>query len=113
MTLHLNSIVPSVNTLHEIINASMATKYSCALVPDRFSLNFSQPKQCVLIKKSGMIGVGIFVNEKKNSIDIDGIVPNQVLDRVVFGNYFTRLLLLGQFKKLEKEVAGLLIEKLQ
>jgi len=113
MTLQMNQILPSVDTLHELVKQSLDDKYACALIADRFTLNFSWPKQCVLIKKSAIIGVGLFVNEEKNSIDIDGVVPNKILDRVVFGNYFTRLMLLGQFKKLEKEVAGILIEKLQ
>ncbi len=32
--------------------------------------------------------------EKKNILDVDGIVPNMVLDRTVFGNFVTRLALL-------------------
>jgi hypothetical protein len=115
MTLHLNQnqIVPSVKTLHDMVKDTLSAKYTCAVIPDRFTLSFSQPKQCVLIKKSIIIGVGVFVNEKANSIDVDGIVPNQILDRVVFGNYVTRLLLLPNFKKMEKEVADLLKAKLQ
>ncbi len=40
------------------------------------------------------MGVGVFVNEKKNIVDIDGIVPNMVLEKTIFGNFITRLLLL-------------------
>ena len=112
MTLKLNSAVPTINELHDIIKKNLDGKYSCDIVHDRWSVNFSGPKQCVLIKKSGMIGVGIFVNEKKNIVDVDGIVPNMVLDRVVFGNYITRLLLVSSFNKLEAEVAQVLNTKL-
>lgn len=112
MTLQLNQAVPSVNELHTIIQQHLQGKYACDVVHDRWSVNFSGPKQCVLIKKSGMIGVGIFVNEKKNIVDVDGIVPNQILDRVVFGNFITRLLLLSTWNKMEAEIAEVLNKKL-
>lgn len=112
MTLQLSGATPSVNELHTIIKKHLDGKYTCDLVHDRWSLNFSGPKKCVLIKKSGMIGVGVFVNEKKNIVDVDGIVPNQILDRVVFGNFITRLLLVSSWNKLEAEVANVLNEKL-
>jgi hypothetical protein len=113
MTLQLNQIVPSITILHEMVKDTLHSKYKCELIHDRFSINFSHPKKCVLIKKSAIIGVGIFVNEKKNTIDVDGIVPNQILDRVVFGNYITRLLLLRPWKLLEGEVTKILAAKLQ
>jgi uroporphyrinogen-III decarboxylase len=111
MTLQLNTTAPTINELHELIKKNLDGKYTCDVVHDRWSVNFSGPKKCVLIKKSGMIGVGVFVNEKKNIVDVDGIVPNQVLDRVVFGNFVTRLLLVSSWNKLEKEVAQVLNAK--
>lgn len=108
MTLHVNNYLPSLEELHEHFKKQLEGKYNCALVPDRFSLTFTGPQKCVLIQKSLLIGVGIVVNKGTNSIDIDGIVPNPVLDRIVFGNFLTRLLLIKPWKKLEKEVARVL-----
>ena len=112
MNLQLTNTVPSINELHEMIKTNLERKYACDVVNDRWTLNFSGPKKCVLIKKSGMVGVCVCVNEKKKVVDIDGIVPNQILEKVVFGNYLTRLLLMPSFKKLEAEVKNALKEEL-
>ena len=104
MTLQFNNTVPTINELYDLIKKNIGSKYQCDLVHDRWNINFSAPKQCIMIKKSHAVGIGIFVNEKKNIIDVDGIVPNQILDRVVFGNYVTRLLLIPSWNKLEKEI---------
>lgn len=112
MTLELKQAPPSVQELHAIIKQKLSDKYSCDIVHDRWSVNLSGPKNCVLIKKSGVIGVGIFVNEKKNKVDVDGIVPNMVLEKTVFGNFITRLLLLPSWNKLEAEVTEALQAKI-
>lgn len=112
MTLELKQKAPSVQELHDIIKQQLSGKYSCDIVHDRWSINLSGPKNCVLIKKSGMMGVGVFVNEKKNIVDVDGIVPNMVLERTVFGNFITRLLLVSGWNKLEAEVAGAITAKI-
>jgi hypothetical protein len=112
MTLQLKQSPPSLQELHAIIQQQLSGKYSCDIVHDRWSVNLSGPRNCLLIKKSGMIGVGVFVNEKKNLLDVDGIVPNMVLDRTVFGNFVTRLALLPSWNKLEAEVAAALQSKI-
>jgi hypothetical protein len=112
MTLELKQTPPSVQELHEIIKQKLSGKYSCDIVHDRWSINLSGPKNCVLIKKSGMVGVGVFVNEKKNKVDVDGIVPNMVLERTIFGNFLTRLLLVSSWNKLEAEVVEAIQAKL-
>lgn len=111
MTLQMNKTTPSINKLHEIIQQSLGSKYKCDMVNDRWSLNFStnmDSRRCVLVKKSGAVGICVVVNTKKNEIDVDGVVPNQVLDRVVFKTYLSRLLLLSSWRKMENEVAGVL-----
>lgn len=111
MNLQLTNAVPSINELHEMIKTKLERKYACDIVNDRWTLNFSGPTKCVLVKKSGVVGVCVCVNEKKKIIDIDGIVPNQILDKVVFGNFITRILLISFFKKLETEVKNALKEE--
>jgi hypothetical protein len=76
-------------------------------------LSFSQPRQCILVKKSEIIGVGLFVNEKTNRIDIDGVVPNKIVNQLFFRNYFTRLLLIRAFRQMESEVAKVLTNQFQ
>jgi hypothetical protein len=112
MTIELKQTPPSLQELHAIIQQKLSGKYSCDIVHDRWSINLSGPKNCVLIKKSGVMGVGVFVNEKKNIVDIDGIVPNMVLEKTIFGNFITRLLLLPSWNKLEAEVAEALQAKI-
>lgn len=112
MTLQLQQTPPSVQELHAIIKQQLSGKYSCDIVHDRWSINLSGPKNCVVIKKSGTVGVGVFVNEKKNTVDVDGIVPNMVLDRTLFGNFLTRLILLPSWNKLEAEVSAALQTKI-
>ena len=107
MTLQLTNTVPTLNELHELIKKGLDGKYTCDLVHDRWTLNFSAQK-CVLIKKSGSVGVCVVVNEKKKIVDVDGIVPNMILEKVVFGNFIARLLLVPSFNKLEAEVANVL-----
>ena len=114
MTLQLNQVVPTIQTLHEMVGkTALPSEYKCELIQDRFTLSFSQPRQCILVKKSEIIGVGLFVNEKTNSIDIDGIVPNKILNQVFFRNYFTRLLLIRAFRRMENEVAKVLTNQFQ
>lgn len=112
MTLQLTNAVPTIDELYEIIKKNLDGKYATDVVNDRWTLSFSGPKKCVLIKKSGAVGVCVVVNEKKKIVDVDGIVPNQILEKVVFGNYITRLLLVPSFNKLEAEVADALKTKL-
>ncbi|OQP65470.1 hypothetical protein A3860_17550 [Niastella vici] len=107
-----NSKVLPIDELHDFIKTKLEGKYTCELVHDRWNINFSAPKKCVLIKKSGIIGVGVFVNEKKNKVDVDGIVPNMILERIFFRNVLTRLLLLSSWNKLEAEVSDVLRTKL-
>lgn len=112
MTLELkNSTVPAINELHDLIKSKLAEKYSCELVQDRWTINFTARK-CVVIKKSSTIGVGVFVNEKKNIVDVDGVVPNMFVERLFFRNVLTRLFLVSSWKKLEAEVAEVLKTKL-
>jgi hypothetical protein len=112
MTLQLKNPVLPINELHDLIKEKLDGKYTCELVHDRWSINFSAPKKCVLIKKTGIIGVGVFVNEKKNIVDVDGIVPHMILERIFFRNVLTRLLLVYSWNKLEAEVADVLKTKL-
>lgn len=112
MELPITRRVPSIAELHDIVKTKLAGKYTCDVVYDRWSLSLKTDKKCVLIKKSGMVGVGVFLNEQKGVVDIDGIVPSQVLDKTIFGNFITRLLLVSSWNKLEAEVTDALRSKL-
>lgn len=105
-----NSSILPINELFELIKSNLNGKYTCELVNDRWSL--PSISKCVLIKKSGIIGVSVKVNEKKNKVDIDGIVPHMILERIFFRNVLTRLLLLSSWNKLESEVADIIKTKL-
>lgn len=111
MTIEYNSNVPTLNQLHSTIQEALGAKYECKIVHDRWTLNFSGA-QCVLVKKTGMIGICVVPDEKKKKVDVDGIVPNQVIEKVFFGNFVTRLLLLSPWNKLEQEVASAIRAKL-
>ncbi len=111
MTIKYNSNVPTLIELHNAIKEALGNKYECSIVHDRWTLNF-KGAQCVLVKKTGMLGICVAPNEKKQIVDVDGIVPNQVLDKVVFGNFVTRLLLVAPWNKLEQEVASAIRAKL-
>lgn len=111
MTIQLNKTTPSINKVHEIIQQTLGSKYKCDLIDDRWTLNFStnlESRRCVLVKKSGSVGICVVVNPKKNEIDVDGVVPNQILDKVVFKTYISRMFLISSWKKMENEVAGVL-----
>jgi hypothetical protein len=112
MTLELkNSTVPAINELHELIKSKLEEKYSCEIIQDRWTINFSA-KKCVLVKKSNTIGVSVLVNEKKNTVDVDGVVPNMFVERLFFRNLLTRLFLASSWNKLEAEVADVLKTRL-
>jgi hypothetical protein len=113
MTLQVkNSTILPINELFDLIKTKLDGKYTCELVDDRWELNLSGPKKCVLIKKTSFIGVSVNVNEKKKIVDVDGIVPNMILERIFFRNVLTRLLLLSSWNKLESEVADVLKTRL-
>ncbi len=50
MTIELKQTPPSLQELHAIIQQKLSGKYSCDIVHDRWSINLSGPKNCVLIK---------------------------------------------------------------
>ena len=102
----------SINELFDLIKTKLDSKYTCELVNNRWEINFSRAQKCVLIKKSSLIGVSVSVNEKKNIVDVDAIVPNMILERIFFRNVLTRLLLLSSLNKLRSEVADVLKTKL-
>lgn len=104
MTLEYNQNIPTLVQLQDAIREKLGDKYECKLIHDRWTLNFSGA-QCVLVKKTGTIGACVVVNDKKGIVDVDGVVPNQVLERLFFRNFLTRLLLLSSWNKLEQEVA--------
>lgn len=111
MTLDYNNNIPSLNQLQQALQEQLGHKYECKVVQDRWTLNFSGA-QCVLVKKNGIAGICVALNEKKGEVDVDGIVPNQVIEKIFFSNYVTRLLLLSSWNKLEKEVAAAIRKKL-
>ncbi len=111
MTLQYNNEVPTLTQLQTVLQTQLGAKYECRVVHDRWTLNFSGA-QCVLVKKSGTVGICVAVNEKNKKIDVDGIVPNQVIEKIFFNNFATRLLLTSSWNKLEKEVAEAIRAKL-
>lgn len=111
MTLDYNNNVPSLIQLQQVLQDQLGHKYICKVVHDRWTLNFSGA-QCVLVKKNGVAGICVALNSKKGEVDVDGIVPNQVIERIFFNNFVTRLLLLSLWNKLEKEVAEAIRTKL-
>jgi hypothetical protein len=111
MTLEYNSNIPSLNQIQQVLQEQLGHKYECKVVHDRWTLNFSGA-QCVLVKKNGVAGICVALNEKKKEVDVDGIVPNMVIEKIFFNNFATRLLLLSSWNKLEKEVAEAIRTKL-
>lgn len=104
MTLEYNNNIPTLNQIQQVLQEQLGHKYECTVVHDRWTLNFSGA-QCVLVKKNGVSGICVVPNEKKKIVDVDGIVPNMVIEKIFFNNFATRLLLLSSWNKLEKEVA--------
>lgn len=111
MTLEYNSNVPTLIQLHNALKDALGSKYECSIVHDRWTVNFSGA-QCVLVKKTGLLGICVALNEKKQRVDVDGIVPNQVIEKIFFSNFATRLLLLPKWNQLEQEVATAIRAKL-
>lgn len=107
-----NSSILSINELFDLIKTKLDGKYTCELVNNRWEINFSRAQKCVLIKKSSLIGICVSVNEKKNIVDVDAIVPNMILERIFYRNPLTRLLLLSSWNKMKSEVADVLKTKL-
>ncbi|NML24100.1 hypothetical protein HHL16_24695 [Pseudoflavitalea sp. G-6-1-2] len=112
MELAIKSKVPSVTELQSIVKEKLAGKYACDIVHDRWTISFKADKKCLLVKKSNIIGVAIFIDEEDSKLDIAGIVPNYVLDQSVFKIFIARMLLNPAWNKLEAEVAEVLRSKL-
>lgn len=111
MTLQYNGNVPTLSQLQNVIQETLGDKYECSVLHDRWTINFSGA-QCVLVKKSGTVGICVAVNDKKQKVDVDGVVPNKYLEQIFFKNYLTRLLLVSSWNKMEKEVAEAIRAKL-